>query len=300
MSVADFPVTPRRISDTVPNVDFHTTTHEGQSFRFADIGEGEPVVLLHGFPDGPESWSDTARRLADSGSRAIVPFLRGYHPDTIVPGRGYGREEIGSDVVSLLDALDLDSAILVGHDWGASAAWSALSMAPERVHGIGAIAIPHPAAVRPSPKLVWEIRHFWNIKAPGSDRRVARGRLSYIETLYSRWAPRWSGAERDETVARAIALMSDPLVLHHVLEWYRDLSFAPSPTNNFRVACPGFLVAGSNDFTGVLDACRASVDRFDSEVSLLVVDGAGHWPHREGSDEFHAGLLDFVGAARRD
>ncbi len=275
-------------------MEFITVGDDRQRWRVAREGTGRAIVLLHGFPDGPESWADTATAVAAAGWQAVVPYLRGYHPDTITPGRGYSRAEIGQDVIGLLDALDIDRAVVAGHDWGASCLWSALAQAPDRVDGVVPIAIPHPAALRPSPKLAWAVRHFWYFKAPRSDRRTARNDLAYIDTLYRRWSPDWTGADRDRTVARAKQLLADPRVLHEALQWYRDLSLRPDPAGGFRVACPGLLVAGDADFGGDLGPYRASKTRFDAPVELLAVEGAGHWPHREGAAEFEDRLVSFL------
>ncbi len=275
-------------------MDFITSDGPGQRFRYADVGDGPVVVLLHGFPDLPESWSKTAAAVAAGGNRVLVPFLRGYHRDTIVEGRGYGRREIGDDVITLLDLLKVDAAILVGHDWGASAAWSALGAHADRVNGIVPIAIPHPAEIKPSPKLAWQTRHFGYFKAPMSDRRTARSNFAYIDTLYQRWAPAWKSAERSEAIARIKTAFGDPDVLHHALQWYRDLSLKPDPSNDFRVACPGLIVAGGNDFDGVLTAMETTVDRFDGPIELVTIAGAGHWPHQEAHEQFLAALLTFI------
>lgn len=276
-------------------MEFTESTINNQTFRYADIGTGLPVVLLHGFPDGPESWAETASAIVLAGHRAIVPYLRGYHPSTITPGRPYRRAEVGADVIGLLDVIGIDAAVLVGHDWGAAAVWNAVSVSPERVLGVVPIAIPHPAALKPSPKMMWQTRHFMNLKGPLSNQRTARSNFKYLETLYDRWAPNWSSSERDQALERARAIMSDPAVLNETLQWYRDLKFSPDPANNFRVTCPGLLVAGSEDFDGVLEAISKSQKRFDAPVELLTIDGAGHWPHREGSEEFTASLLTFLG-----
>ena len=172
--------------------------------------------------------------------------------------------------------------------------WSTVASYPERVNAIVPIAIPHPAELKPSLTLGWQTRHFGYFKAPLSDQRTARDNFAYIDTLYDRWAPSWTGPDRDSTVARAKELLSDPIVLHEALQWYRDLSLKPDPANDFRVTCPGLLVAGANDFDGVLEATRASIDRFDAPAEMLTIAGAGHWPHREGETEFIDRLVSFV------
>lgn len=275
-------------------MDFETVEHEGRSIRFASVGRGTPVVLLHGFPDGPESWAGAANALAQAGHRAIVPYLRGYHPDTIVDGRPYAGDEFAADVVHLLDALDLPSAVLVGHDWGAAYVWSTLRMAPERVLAAVPIAIPHPACLKPSPGLLWGVRHFFYFKAPASDRRTARNDFAYIERLYSRWSPAWSGVERDQAVSAVKQMFRYPDVLHEALQYYRDLSLKPDAANDYRVACPGLIVAGGADFDGNMDPYEATVTRFDNEAELLVINGAGHWPHRENEPKFTGRLVALV------
>ncbi|MEM8746444.1 MAG: alpha/beta hydrolase [Actinomycetota bacterium] len=275
-------------------MDFETLEHEGRAARFASVGDGTPVVLLHGFPDGPESWEPVASALAAAGHRAIVPYLRGYHPDTIVVGRTYGRAEFAEDVVHLLDALELDSAVLAGHDWGAAHVWSTVGSHPDRVRAVVPIAIPHPACITPSPRLIWGVRHFFYFKAPWSDRRAARNDFAYIEGLYRRWSPRWNGPQRDGAVARAKEMFREPSVLHEALQYYRDLSFSPDPASKFRMSCPGLLVAGAEDFGGDMAPYEASVERFDAPAELLVVAGAGHWPHAEGEPEFIQALLKLV------
>ncbi len=275
-------------------MDFVTSAQGAQRFRYHDAGTGPAVVLLHGFPDGPESWAATSELLVDAGYRVITPFLRGYHSDTRVPGRAYGRDEIGGDVIGLLDALELDRAVIAGHDWGSSAAWSALRLASERIDGIVAIAVPHPASLKPSLSLMWQTRHFAYFKLPFSDQRTARNDLAYIERLYDRWAPKWTAEERRSTVARAKEILGDDDVLHEALEWYRDLSLKPDPANEFRVGCPGLLVTGAEDFPGVNEAFERTTAWFDAPAELLTIPNAGHWPHREGQQQFHDGLLAFL------
>ena len=71
-------------------MDVTSASAHDQRFVYTDSGEGPLVVLFHGFPDTPQGWADTRDALNDAGYRTVVPYLRGYHPDTIVPGRGYG------------------------------------------------------------------------------------------------------------------------------------------------------------------------------------------------------------------
>ena len=204
-------------------MDFRTASTEGQRFVFADSGgPGAPVVLFHGFPDTPSGWEPTAQVLNAAGYRTIVPYLRGYHPDTIVPGRGYAGKEIGEDAIRLLDALGLDTAVLVGHDWGAAVVYRAAAQAPERVRALCSVAIPHPRKISRSPALLWRARHFITLRLPSGPWLARRDDFAYLDVLMRRWAPHWSGPDRDATLAEVKRCFADPAVLHAALGYYRD------------------------------------------------------------------------------
>jgi pimeloyl-ACP methyl ester carboxylesterase len=271
-------------------MDFHTTESNGRRFVFADSGEGQPVVLIHGFPDTPSGWEPAAKVLNEAGYRTIVPFLRGYHPETIVPGRGYGSQEIGEDAIALLDALGLQSAVLVGHDWGAAVVYRAAAIAPERVRGLCPVAIPHPRTIDRKPGLLWRARHFVTLSLPTGRRLARRDDFRYIDTLMRRWAPSWSGPEREATLAEVKRCFADPAVLDAALGYYRDAKPGGEPGT---LAMPAMLTCGSDDLIAP-EAFQRSAEMFSGPCEVVVVEGAGHWPHRESSALFHERLLAFL------
>lgn len=260
----------------------------------ADLGEGPPVVLLHGFPDTAATWDTIAKALADAGHRVVVPHLRGYTKDSIRPGRGYDARSLADDVILLLDHIGEESAAVVGHDWGASMAYGAASLAPDRVSKLVGVAIPHPRMVKPSPSLLWKARHFVALKLPWAGLQFRLGDLSGVDILYTRWAPGWSGPERDACVADIKAAMRDPEVLDAVLAYYRELSARPNRALTKRLPMPTLVVGGTRDLVPP-EAFERSRAAFTGEVDVLVLDGAGHWPHRENEAEFTAALVDFLG-----
>lgn len=275
-------------------LEFNTIGPAGAQHRVAELGEGPAVVLIHGFPDTPMSWEHTANQVAALGFRAVVPYLRGYHPDTIVEGRSYGREETGADVIALLDALDIDRATLVGHDFGASLVWNALEQSPDRVDGVVPIAIPHGSTLKPSPGFIWMARHFINFKVPGAIGRLQRKNFAYVDTLFSRWSPTWSDAEQAGAAARAKDAFGNEAVAREVVERYKDVRPEKSSAAAGSISCRGLLVAGSEDFGGDIEPYRQSVALFAEPSSLFVAEGAGHWPHREQPDGFDKALADFL------
>jgi pimeloyl-ACP methyl ester carboxylesterase len=261
-----------------------------QRFVYTDTGSGPPVVLLHGFPDTPHGWADTVKALNAGGYRTIVPYLRGYHPETIVSGRPYRAREIAEDAIRLLDAAGIERAVLVGHDWGASIVYRAAVLAPERVRAICALAIPHPQLLGRSPALLWRGRHFITLSLP-SGRWLARRRdFAYLDTLMRRWAPNWSGPSRDQALADVKRCFVDQRVLDAALCYYRDASLGDELDS---IAQPGLVIGGTSDIIDVHSFTR-SKEVFDGPCEVLIFDGAGHWPHREAPEAFHAHLQAFL------
>jgi pimeloyl-ACP methyl ester carboxylesterase len=267
-------------------MDLQSASANGQRFVFTDSGEGPPVVLFHGFPDTPSGWGDTRAALNAAGYRTITPFLRGYHPDTIVPGRGYGGREIGEDALTLLDALGLERAVLVGHDWGAAVVYRAAALAPQRVSGLCAVAIPHPRMIDRSPALLWGARHFLTLALPSGQWLARRRDFAYLDVLMRRWAPRWSGPEREATLAEVKRCFAAPEVLDAALGYYRD---AKPGDEVGRLGMPTLIVGGTTDIIKPAAFTR-SAEMFDGPCEIAIADGAGHWPHRESAGLFQERL----------
>jgi pimeloyl-ACP methyl ester carboxylesterase len=262
----------------------------GQRFIYSDRGQGPAVVLLHGFPDTPQSWANTRAALDGGGYRTIVPYLRGYHPDTIVPGRAYGGRELAQDAVRLLDALELERAVLVGHDWGASIAYRAAVLAPERVRAICAVAIPHPRLLARSLGLLWRGRHFVTLRLPSAAWLVRRRDFAYLDTLMRRWAPNWSGPERERSLAEVKRCFAEERVLDAALGYYRDASLGEDLAP---IAQPALIVAGTTDIIET-QAFTRSAEVCEGHCEVLVCEGAGHWPHRESEALFLEHLQAFL------
>lgn len=280
--------------------EFENATLGEQTWRFHDSGQGRPVVLFHGFPDTPHSWAGIASSLNQAGYRTILPYLRGYHPDTFVPARPYDTLHTAEDAVGLLDALGLESAVLVGHDWGAMLVYGAAALAPTRARAIVPIGIPHPRTLKPKNALqalglFVMARHFLYFQVPWAEAGTRRNDFRYIDTLYRRWAPGWQGPERDAAVARAKEVFSTPGALSGALAYYRAMASKIDRRLRGPIKCSGLMVAGGKDFGGRLGPYKKSRGLFESGAELLVMPEAGHWPHREEESRFTDALLRFLG-----
>ncbi|HEX3518147.1 MAG TPA: alpha/beta hydrolase [Solirubrobacteraceae bacterium] len=274
-------------------MEFQTVAHEGQRFVCSQMGEGPDVVLLHGFPDTPFSWSEIADALVGAGRRVTVPWLRGYREETIVPGRPYDPETLGRDALALLDALGIERAALVGHDWGALLTYVAAALEPQRVGAIATIDIPHPSLLKPSPRALWMARHIIRLKLPGAAWRCRRDDFAYLDVLYRRFARRWSGLERDEALRNTKHALSSKATLEGAISYYRDLPRRPSPVGETVGAVPGLIIGGS-ETPSVQGLFEATAALLPAPSRALVVEDTGHWPHRERSEVVIPELLSFL------
>ncbi len=134
------------------------------------------VVLLHGFPDASYGWRGVIPLLSED-YRVIAPDLRGYG-GTSVPDEGYDLATLATDVVALLDALGVEQAHLVGHDWGAAITWQVARDAPERLLSATALNVPHPTALMEtweSNKAQRDYKRFANLMTSRLTPRVLAG-----------------------------------------------------------------------------------------------------------------------------
>ena len=159
-----------RSPTTSPSETVKFVEANGLRFAYLEWGGGPLVLAIHGFPDTPHTWSVIGPALAAQGYRVVAPFLRGYAPSGL-PARDTTTKILGEDTVALITALGEPRAHLLGHDWGAEAVYAAAGLAPERIITLTAVGIPHRAAVLPTPKLGWALRHFLTLTLPGAEKR---------------------------------------------------------------------------------------------------------------------------------
>lgn len=262
----------------------------GLRFAYLEQGSGPLVLLLHGFPDTAHSWDDLRPRIAAKGYRAVSPFMRGYHPSA-VPDRDPDQETLARDPIALIDALGARDAILVGHDWGASAVYGAAALHPQRVTKLFVIGIPHPAALKPSPKKLWGVRHFAAYKIPGAPDRFARNDFAALPAIYKRWSPTWDPDPSEFDAVRQS--FSNPASLNAAFGYYRKLSPVPSASLKAKITVPTVVFAGLDDPIVTPADYRNAARMFESEYTVEEVPG-GHFMHREHPKVFAERMLGYL------
>lgn len=259
----------------------------GLRFAYLAEGTGPLVLLLHGFPDTAHTWDLVRPALAQAGFRAVSPFLRGYAPTDIPADGAYDSETLGRDVLALIEALGERDAILVGHDWGASAAYCAVGLAPERVRLLVTVSIPHPAGLLPTPDILWAVRHFLALNLPGAARRIRAGGFAYIDELWRRWSPAWQVPEAEtREVKQALA---EPGRLEAAVGYYQALRPWLPKALLRKVTVPAVAFAGTDDIIAPSYFERART-RYENSYQIIPMPG-GHFMHREHPERFIQELL---------
>ena len=250
--------------------------------------DGPLAVLLHGFPDSAHTWRHLLPLLADAGFRAVAPFQRGYAP-TSVPADGYYQTgALSLDAIELHSALGGDGdAVIVGHDWGASAAYSAAALAPDSVRLLVTIAIPHPAAVSPTPSTLWAVRHFFALNRRSALRWVPNDDFAYVDELMRRWSPNWNPGP--EEAAEVKAVFRNPKNLEAALGYYRALRPWPPSSHKMKISVPTVSFAGDADILPPA-AYEKARSRFTGPYEVVQMPG-GHFMHREHPAVFNEKLL---------
>ena len=268
----------------------HFVDANGLTFAYLEQGSGPLVLMLHGFPDTAHTWDDLRPRIAAKGYRAVSPFMRGYYP-TEVPDRDPDQETLARDPLALIDALGASEAIVIGHDWGAAAAYGAAALGPERVTKLFVLAIPHPATLKPTLKQLWGARHFAVYKLPGAAKRFASNDFAALPKICRRWAPAWQPDPSEFGPVRAS--FSNPASLNAAFGYYRKLSPIPSASLKVRIKVPVVVFAGLDDPIVEPSDYRYAARMFENEYVVEEVPG-GHFMHREHPEAFAERLLNHL------
>ena len=253
-----------------------TFTRDGLVFDVRDLGpeDGEPVVLLHGFPDRASSWRDVEPLLHAHGLRTYAPDQRGYSPGARPRGRSaYRVTELVADVVALVDAIG-QPVHLVGHDWGAAVGWALAGMRPDLVRTWTAVSVPHPAAffgamlTSPQGLRSWYMGLF---QVPGLVELAARQRGGPVDR-----ALRGAGMSREQ-VERFRAEMVEDGALAGGLGWYRALPFTRPGATRHKVTVPTTMVWSDRDPTIDRSGVERTEQWVDAPYELVVLEGVSHW-----------------------
>jgi len=290
-------------------------------------GQGPAVILLHGFPELAFSWRYQLPALAGAGFRAIAPDQRGYGMTDAPPNvSDYGTGELIADVQGLLDSLGIESAVFVGHDWGAMLLWQMAMLAPERIEKLVILNIPHFPRSPVDPIEVMRQRFgddFYIVNFQNSDeadRAFAKDPTHFFNVMmrknqldrqqFDQLPPQMKVLSLLRIMARDVA-GGDPLLSDEERNYYAD-AFARSgftgPINWYRNWTRNWqALAGIEQeidiptlFIGAADDVIISLEQIEAmrplvtNLKIHMLENCGHWSQQEKPEEVNRVMLDWL------
>jgi pimeloyl-ACP methyl ester carboxylesterase len=298
----------------------------GISLHVTELGEGPAILFCHGFPDTAYTWRRQMQALASAGYRAIAPDMRGYgHSSAPGDANGYTPLHTAGDLVGLLDALQVDTAVLVGHDWGASHAWNTALMRPDRFSAVFCLSVPY--IPRGDKSIFDQLRaggqqnnfYMFDQIKPESDEIWADAAITIPAALYwasgsapaeSSWHPMDPKRGLSRPAPGPLPSWADVDYVAHTISEFQRTGFhgalnyyrAAEPYFHLsaafkgaKVTQPSFYMSGRSDNLRTLypplEKLRAGLPGLVGSVEL---EGIGHWIHHEATEQVNKQLLQFL------
>ena len=266
----------------LPGVEHRFVDAGGLRTHVAEAGEGEPLLLLHGWPQHWWCWRDLIPALAPH-YRVIAPDLRG-HGWTDAPPGGYEKEQLASDVLALLDALGLERVRLIGHDWGGFAGFLMCLRAPERFERFIALNTGHPWPGGDWRNLlsIWRFGYQVVLGTPGVGARLVRSRPELVIGGALRRAAAHAHTFTAEDLRLFIDRFRDPARAEATSQLYRtfqlreQLPLVRGRYRSRRLHTPTLLLFGTQDPV-ITTRILGGFEPYADEMTVELVDDAGHF-----------------------
>lgn len=265
--------------------------------------DGEPVLLLHGFPEYSYTWRNQMKALAEAGYRAIAPDLRGYNLSDKPKGvEAYAMQHLVSDVEAFFKAFGWSQANLIAHDWGAAIAWVFASYYQPLLKKFVVIDLPHPAVFREAQRTnivqlqrSWYVWFFQSLDAPeklfGDNLDFFMQWVFQLDTDRTIFSP--------EDLAHYRQMLIQPGQLTAAINYYRANS-APSnlvsdePVKLPLIKVPTLLLYGEEDFAFAPEVWGKSGAWCSGPFRSVGLPGKSHWLPEEAPQEVNRLLLEHL------
>ena len=319
----------------IDGVSFRFIETNGIRMRIAEAGDSGPLMLLaHGWPESWYNWRHQIAYFAKAGYRVVAPDMRGYGKTDAPEGvEEYDIFKLTEDMVGVLDALNEDTAIMVGHDWGAIVAWHSVLIHPERFSALIAMSVPYGGRPPVSPMVRWRTAfndNFFYILYHNEDGGVAEAEydndpMGIISRLYlSPQSPRQAPTINDPARSAGgwIGRLGAPRGLPNWLtstdldyvvkefeqsgfrggvNYYRNFQRNWEITEglaNSKIVMPTIFITGEKDsvIAGASEEQLAgSMGRVVDDLrDVVLIPEMGHWIQQEAPDEVNQIMSDFL------
>jgi pimeloyl-ACP methyl ester carboxylesterase len=276
----------------VEGVDHRYATVNGVRLHYAEAGEGEPVVMVHGWPQHWWCWRELIGPLAER-YRVICPDIRGIGWSE-GSARGYRLDELAADVLGLIDELGLERIRLVTHDWGTALGYRAALYWPRRIERFVPLAGVTPWSSEGVPLAIWA--HAWHVYVNATVARFAGpDRLRIPKRMLRTW--RHVGEFTPEEARVYLEPMRRPASLNATHRFYRSILFYEIPRafrhhRGWRMHVPTLHLNGEHDrlTQGISDSWR----RYTDDMRLEEIPDCGHFMAEERPEELLDRLTEFL------
>jgi pimeloyl-ACP methyl ester carboxylesterase len=319
----------------MPDVTHRFIETNGIRMHIAEKGTGPLVLLCHGFPESWYSWRHQIEALAAAGYHVVAPDMRGYgQSDSPEAIDQYTMLHLVGDMVGLLDALGVATAVIAGHDWGGPVAWYSGVMRPDRFPAVISLSTPHRPRPRLRPTTVMpqtDDALFYQLyfQTPGvAEADLEKDIMAAIRGLLYRLSgeapdslgtfamvPRVGGLAADNRECSTAPLpswLSETDLAFYVsefsrtgfrggLNWYRNIDRnweLMAPFSGAVVKVPALYIAGERDAVLKFPGAREMVANLKACVPALrdtvMLPGCGHWTQQERPEAVNAAMIGFL------
>lgn len=268
-------------------------------------GDGPLVLCAHGFPDDARTFRHQVKPLVERGFRVVCPTMRGYAPSSVARSGRYDAEILGQDLCALADRFSPDKPVrLVGHDWGAVAAYAATAIAPHRFSHLVTIAVPHVRTAAPRLLRPAQLRRSWYMwmfqLRTIAEIRLAENDMALIDRLWSDWSPSYFASKQDLDQVKAGIAQRIPEVIGYYRAFFSKDSVLGTPRQLLftKTSVPALYLHGEEDGCIGIDLIAGMESCFTAGVSMHRIPNAGHFVHLENPEIVNPLLFDFFGSSR--
>ncbi|WP_226584491.1 alpha/beta fold hydrolase [Acuticoccus sediminis] len=272
----------------------HTVRVNGVRLHYVRAGTGDPLVLLHGWPQSWREWRHVIPALA-SRFTVIAPDLRGFG-DSDKPSGGYDKRTVAQDIYELVRQLGFGEINLVGHDIGMMVAYDYAASHPAEVRRLAVLEAGLPGLGLEALQDAATYPQFWHFgffKAPGVAEALIAGREKMFLTYFIRHLAYDTSAVTDDDLGEYAQRLAAPGGLRGSFEHYR--AFAADAVRNRELAqsklpMPVLAIGGDHSMRDmVADIMRALADN----VRPAVIERSGHWIPEEQPEQLLKAMTDF-------
>jgi epoxide hydrolase 4 len=275
-------------------------TVNGVRLHVVEAGVGPLVVLLHGFPGFWYCWRRQVPALAGAGFRALAPDLRGYNLSARPHGvAAYAVERLAADVAGLVRSAGVESAAVVGHDWGGVIAWHTAMLYPELVRRLVVLNAPHPATFPRELRKPDQLRRSWYaffFQLPWLPEALLRRRRAAALARLFRTDPARPGAFTDEDIERYREAFLRPGAATAAINYYRAAGrrlFLRPPPKYRVIDIPTLLIWGERDrHLGV--GCTQGLEPWVPRLRVERLPEASHWVMADEPEQVNRLLVEFL------